>query len=196
MTIIIDGYNVIKPLMRLLKVGDQKRDNFIKQLERYAQISKNQVQVVFDGGDSSFVKTSMNNRVTVIYSGYKSSADEIIKKKISDMLGDTIVVTTDRDICFYAMSLNKVTVDSDAFYAYMMSAIKNNQSLYKEHKKKYDAIHKRAGHDSSPEIDMLMYESASAMPCKYDNDDTVVSIKQKNKNSKLERKIEKIVKKL
>ena len=84
MQIIIDGYNLIKQLFNVSKVSEKKRDSYIQQLISRAKAKSHTLVIVFDGGSYGFPTQEYLNGNLIIYSGYKESADDVIKKYVSD----------------------------------------------------------------------------------------------------------------
>lgn len=197
MTIIIDGYNVLKPLAQSNEVGERRRARFIERVAAYARSSSNDITIVFDGGDSPFPERVREYGIVVYYSGYKESADDVIKRLLNQARhADVILVSTDRDLCWYAENLEIVTIDSHVFYGYMSE----KEAFGKTSKlRKNGELHKREGHESEAEIDALMEEASSMMFLQSDDDEYTQHEhrrKQKKKCSKAERRLQKIVKKL
>lgn len=197
MRIIIDAYNVLKPLGSTDEVSDGKREKFIKNIAEYARSTGNQVTVVFDGGGYVRPTRLKEHGIVVIYSGYRDTADDVIKKNIDDTVArsELIIVSTDRDICNYANEKRIVTMDSLVFYRYLHDHDYQSDRLHK--KIKQTGLHKREGHESTSELDALMEEASSMMIPHSDREIEGENEKRCGKKlSKAERYLRKIAKKL
>ena len=102
---IIDGYNLIKQTTALNKVNfKDSREALIRFLTVHTpQGSKNNtITIVFDGWQGNFYYRA-DSCIQIIFSNDRS-ADEIIKQLVerTDNVKNTIVVTNDREVQFYA----------------------------------------------------------------------------------------------
>lgn len=75
------------------------------------------ITVVFDGhgGMSSTDTKQVTGGVSVIFSRIGKKADDVIKELISKSRGETIVITSDREIVRFAWSHGAIPVDSEIF---------------------------------------------------------------------------------
>ncbi len=73
--------------------------------------------MVFDGhgGMSSTDTKQVTGGVTVVFSRIGKRADDVIKELILKSRGETIVITSDRDIVNFAWSHDAIPVDSEIF---------------------------------------------------------------------------------
>jgi predicted RNA-binding protein with PIN domain len=201
--IIIDGYNVLKPKSKNEIVSERRRIFFIDQLAAYSKRSSNQVVIVFDGGGSPFIERLKQDGVAVIYSGFRDSADDVIKQLLYEQrIDDALLVSTDRDICNHAEALSIVSIDAHDFYSYLQD---DHAELPGQVKKNtVHGVHKRPGHKSSSEVDDLMQLASSMMLPHSDRDaDSYLDyadVERKKsvakKLSKKEKQLQKIIKKL
>lgn len=108
MFIAVDGYNFIKQspeLRRLEQVELQKaREGLIERLVQYKRFKGHPIAVVFDGwqegktgGDRQRIKG-----IEVIFSRVGEKADEVLKRLAAEKRGGIVVVTSDREVAFFA----------------------------------------------------------------------------------------------
>lgn len=196
MIIIIDAYNVLKQASSAQHISDAQRNAFIKQLARYAHIKGHTMIVVFDAGESSRPTEEKRGALRIIYSGHNTNADEIIKKLCTQFKHlQTVVVSNDREICSFASFYGIACIEALGMYELLQSAERVEDITFQ--KQSGQAL-KRAGHESSAELDQLMHESTQNMLIKSEdiqfrsNDRRSVSATP----SKAEKKIKKLVNKL
>lgn len=150
--LLIDGYNFLKNTSSELHIKDSVRVEFISKLSSYSRKKNHQVIVVFDGGDSPFPLKDAIKGVTVIYSGYKRSADEVIKDYLDENKGkEILLVSSDRDLQKFSKNLNLDFISVSEFYS-IFSYQKNSVPV-----KKDDTLYKTTG-KNSPELDELMIQ--------------------------------------
>lgn len=112
--IIIDGYNVIGILHNDL---EKARGDFIDLLIKYKTAKNHYIAVVFDAyksGDKS-EQISFSGGLKIIYTRLGETADDVIKRIISEERREWIVVTSDRDVIKHTWSVNSIPVPSDIF---------------------------------------------------------------------------------
>lgn len=108
MLIALDGYNFIKQspeLRRLEQVELQKaRQGLIERLVQYKRVKGHSIAVVFDGWQEG--KTSGHRErisgIEVIFSRVGEKAGEVLKRLAGEKREGVMVVTSDRDIAFFA----------------------------------------------------------------------------------------------
>ena len=196
MIIIIDAYNVLKQASSAQLISDAQRIAFIKQLARYAHIKGHTIMVVFDAGESSRPTEEKRGALRIIYSGHNTNADEIIKKLCAQCKHlQTVVVSNDREICSFASFHGIACIEALGLYELLQSTEQIEEIKFQ--KQSGQAL-KRAGHQSSAELDALMQESTQHMLLKSED----VQFKSNNRQSvsatpsKAEKKIKKLVNKL
>ncbi|MDX9713807.1 MAG: NYN domain-containing protein [Dissulfurispiraceae bacterium] len=120
--IIIDGYNVIGIMHRDIEAS---RNSFIEFLIAYYKKSDNDITVVFDGhkSGSRFEESMIRGGVRVIYSRLNATADDVIKRIITEERRQWIVVSSDRAIVSHAWSTGSIPIDSDLFYQKALTRI-------------------------------------------------------------------------
>lgn len=192
MNIFIDAYNLLKQLHGVTQVSPSQNYKFIEQLKRFAHAKKHTVYLVYDGGQSARAESEHSGPITIIHSGYKLSADDIIKQKILNYAHEhTILVSDDRELCDYVSSARFATLGTSDFYKLMKQDIQKQNVAYM----KTGVAEKRAGYASSEELDKLMHEASSIGYYKEDSDE----LQEKyfpTQLSKKEKKLKKLVKKL
>ncbi len=125
MWVIIDGYNVIRSSgfaddYSFNKLENQ-RNTFISLLSDYASSSSNRVSVVFDAAntDSLHWTRGQVDGVDVYYSSGGQTADDLIKDLVEGAQNprDCMVVTSDKEIQYFARSLGASIVSARDLYA-------------------------------------------------------------------------------
>lgn len=108
MFIALDGYNFIKQspeLRRLEQVGLQKaREGLIERLVQYKRLKGHSIAVVFDGwqeGKAAGHRERISG-IEVIFSRIGEKADEVLKRLAAEKREAIMVVTSDRDVAFFA----------------------------------------------------------------------------------------------
>ncbi len=89
----------------------------INALIEYRKKKGHDITIVFDGWKSGEGKEnkSMTGGITVVYSRIGDKADAVIKRTISSIRREWIVVTSDRDIADHAWASGSVPVSSEDF---------------------------------------------------------------------------------
>lgn len=200
MILVIDAYNVLKSQLAPSSVTATTAQWFVKTVSGYARSKKHEAIIVFDGGQSSFPARSTVHGVSVIYSGYRTTADDVIKKLLHENEPALfLMVSSDRELCMYAEYLGIVSMDSSAFYGLL-----REYTCPDIHKKKASmcAAQKRPGYESSADLDALMCDASCKILRKDDDqsDDEDEWQQQRRqgtkKESKIERRLVRVVKKL
>ncbi len=191
MNIVIDGYNMIKQALKKTTITESERSSILIRLDSYARRKQHTVHIIFDGGPYDRPTKERFRSLTIVYSGRKQSADDVIKTYIEEkVLPGMLIVTTDRNLNAFAYSHSVASIDSIDFYAFMNE--KPPQTL--GFKKAPGKAHKREGFESSSELDMLMQEGANILYYKDEEDE--VEPDSAKKRSKQEKLAQKLVKKL
>ncbi|MFH1202037.1 MAG: NYN domain-containing protein [Candidatus Omnitrophota bacterium] len=105
---ILDGYNLIKQTPSLtgkkLKDSREKLIHFIRD-KRPQGSERNAITIVFDGASNGFDYPTKNCAVTIIFTR-DESADAWIKRAVEKAKEPKkiVVVTNDKEICFYVRS--------------------------------------------------------------------------------------------
>lgn len=190
MNIFIDAYNLLKQLHGVTQVSAQQKERFMDQLNQFARAKGHAIYLVYDGGSLSRPESEHVGVLTIIHSGYKLSADDVIKQKMLHYASEhTLLVSDDRQLCDYLAAAGFAALGTADFYTLMKQDIKKTEAAFM----KKGVAHKIPGYSSTPEIDQLMQESGlygyeKELESQQDN--------YPEKLSKKEKKLKKLVKKL
>lgn len=193
MLVVIDGYNLIKQVLGTKRVSQRQRNEFIMQLGAYFKKRKLRGIIIFDGGESSYPYQEKNDALTIIYSGYKETADEVIARYLqAHREYEILVVSSDRAVRQYAETLGKQTMKAPEFYYTYLE--KKPQTLVVSR----DQTFFKLSADSSKELDNLMMEASEDLEIKKDDFPECEMPRHKSvqKLSKEERKRKKLIDKL
>ncbi len=115
MHIIIDGYNLIGTLHKDM---EKAREGLIDLLIDYIKIKNYDITVVFDAykQGNSYEHSSYRGGIRIIYTRLGQTADDVIKRMISEVRREWIIITSDRDVINYTWSMNSIPISSDIFY--------------------------------------------------------------------------------
>lgn len=157
MKLIIDGYNLIKNIEPHEHISENRRLEFINRLIRYARKKNIKIVIVFDGGDFSFPSTEKADKlVKVYYSGYKETADEVIKDYIDKHKEKGfMLVSTDNELRSYAKLHGIESLSSADFNKILSEAEGTSVNVLKSN----DTLHKTTSQEN-PELDILMEEAS------------------------------------
>ena len=191
MKLIIDGYNLIKMVSKAQHIAVDHRDQFLRQLGSYAKNKKLQIIVVFDGGDVSFVYSERIYGMEILYSGFQTSADDVIGRYITDRRGkeEMMVISSDREITNFAVSCGVDILGVVEFYSLVCAA--EEAAILP----KFTSQISKIGSNYDPELDELMEEGSRQIKFKKElnSSSRVASAK---KLSKVERQKRRKLKKL
>lgn len=191
MHIIIDGYNLLKSLFKKEEIAQKERAWFHAQAADYARKKNHTIAIVYDGGSVDRPTEEKKGAIATIYSGWRSTADDVIKTMIDEKAQrDMLVVTTDNQLSSYAVRGGVPTMRSYDFYKLLRM---EDEPDFEGYKKAPGIAHKSEGHVSSADIDALMQEASSILQYKKEEGGEE---KNKQKLSKQERLAVKIIKKL
>jgi len=194
MIILIDAYNLLKTILHTQFIHNTERIKFLALFERYARLSNNEIIIVFDGENEDYEYEKIYSHIQVYYSGYKQTADDVIKIKLKSSQGlDILLVTLDRELRQYAEQCKIESIGVVEFYEIL-------KNVMKQYEKKEiiisQAIHK-SSIDDNIEVDALMeFGSRKLISKEQDKDMRVGSFyKDKKYSSKKYKKLfKKIVK--
>lgn len=131
MHIIIDGYNVLKQALGNKQISEGQRRAFINALGKYGAKKNHSIVVVFDGGPDAWPSQERDHGILVVYSGIKESADDIIKKSISQR-PHVLLVTSDNGLKSAAQHGTAV-IDSLEFYILVKQELAPKEKLEHAH---------------------------------------------------------------
>jgi len=158
MLIVIDGYNLLKRILKKEYSSKYLRDKLINLLLKYCKVKQHKIIIVFDSGDSIYkVKKEIDNSLVVVYSGFQIDADTYIKEFIDEKIEQFIVVSSDRQISSYAIEKNKISINVDIFI-YYLNRFKAQHISKVIIKNRLDNIFK-ISNDNNQELDNLIYEN-------------------------------------
>ena len=157
MIIVIDAYNFIKHVSGKSLISDKEIRGWIDTFKKYTRLKTNKVVLVFDAGPYICQSDEIHENVTIIYSGQKQSADDVIKTWLANHRGvDVLVVTSDREIRNFASGIDILSVASDDFYNIFVRVMHCEETY--EQKIKH-TLHKTTMVESL-ELDELMEKSS------------------------------------
>ncbi len=195
MIILIDAYNILKYTGKALHVSEDQRKAFIREVARYAATKHHEAVIVFDGGSYDYPAFFKEDGVTVVYSGQRMTADDVIKSLIiryeaQNQAESVVVVSSDRDVQVYAKQYKALPINAQEFYNFIRTV---TQTSLVRVVKSTEAPQKMANYESTPELDVLM-ERASSWVVIKDIESELPRASQKF--SKKDKKLHKLVKKL
>lgn len=153
MIILIDAYNLFKTVLHTKFVVQKELIIFLQLFEKYAKIRSHKIILVFDGDSDTCQFIDDYHLITIYYSGYKQTADDLIKIKLQLLKGqDILLVTSDRDIRKFAQQLLIESIGSQEFYKILQNVM---QSKNKQETVITQTIHKTSD-NHNPELDLLM----------------------------------------
>ncbi len=194
MNIIIDGYNLLKQVCKKKEITERERSRFGQFAASYATKKKHTIYIIYDGGPFDRPTSEKRGSVITVYSGRRSTADDVIKTYIDEkILKDMLIVTTDRQLTNYAAHAHIPSLDSLDFYGFMQGLASKIQERV-GFKKVSGEAHKLHEEEVSPELDALMQEAASVLLYKREEDEE--KAKKGQKPSKKERIALALLKKL
>lgn len=195
MLLLIDGYNLLKNILKTSFVEPKKIEIFIGWLMDYAKIKHHEILIFFDGGPYDRpTYEKKDSRVSIQYTGYRKSADDAIKDYLRNTnLNNVLVVTSDRDINLFAQSLGVNSIDSEAFNILLKESKIKSKFILGKSQAEIIKLNKNKVDD---ELDKLMQEGSKYLLYKdIDNDEDTGFSKEKTL-SRHEKKMLKISKKL
>ena len=123
MRFLIDAYNVIGQLDHIQLSDPNKVNLFVDWIERNKEAG-DQMILVFDGQNKlmGFSSTEKRMGMTVIHTSGQRTADTYIKDKlaVTKDKSNIIVVTSDRDILYFAKKNKIKTITSKGFILFML----------------------------------------------------------------------------
>lgn len=152
MLIVIDGYNLLKQVLRETMISEFRREQFIKQLSAYAAKKSHKIIVVFDAGPFSRSTKERMHGIYVVYSGTRETADDYIRDYVeAHKSEDLLLVTSDRELRRHAAARSVESIESIQFYAMVQEAIKKQAA-----QKGLTVQTIKTSQDADHELDALM----------------------------------------
>ena len=137
---LIDGYNAINRLKSLNKIANLKkvRDSLINIIKQKLKSSNNKISVIFDGKVEFAFRSEKNNASIKIIFSKGESADDLIKKIVSqsDKPRQIAVVSDDKEIIYFTRSLKAKVVSVKDFFEGNNYTIKKEAGLTNQHSQK------------------------------------------------------------
>lgn len=191
MIIILDGYNILKQFYLPDQVLTAQRTTFINQLKKYAYKKGHEIILVFDGGNSTYSTREVMDKITVVYSGIRQSADDYIIEYCNiHKTKQYLLITSDNALIKKITNQHIVTLDSISFMKFLKTALSSNTPP------KAENIITKLTTESSALIDELMMHAAKLPHEKKDVYTDLISKTNNKQLSKQERKLHLILKKL
>lgn len=191
MILVIDAYNVLKQVLPSLQIGERERARFIEQLGRYARYRQHKVILVFDGGPYDRATQERSAGVYVVYAGWHESADDYIKRYLSEHRElDIVLVSSDREVRAVADRLQIESVQAQEFYGLMQAALIESSSV---NTRQTQAM--KTSESRNDELDALMMAGSAVVQGKVED----VTVEQRDRSSKairLSKKERKKIKKI
>lgn len=195
MIIIIDAYNLFKTVLHTQFIESAQRIKFLKMFDSYAQFRvSNEVVLIFDGGQNPYEIEENYKHVTLFYSGFMQSADDIIKKQLMMHKNlDILLVTSDRELRKYAKQCKIESLGSMEFYRILQDVMKV------QNKKEVvitNTIYKTIIDENTEVDDLMEYGSRLLVTKEIDkNIKVIVRYNDEQGNSKKDKKLlKKIIK--
>ncbi len=189
MILLIDGYNLIKQVIKSTDVSPDIRSKFINELAGYSKKKNHKIVIVFDGGDFPFPSLEEYNNIQIIYSGYKDSADTVIKDYLSENSSkDILLVSSDRELRDCASKLNIDSIKSLEFYGF----VNNLKTGIIPKKVRGDTVVHKTSSESDINLDELMMGASGRIYFKEED----FEVKNLIDDRKLENNSKKILKKI
>lgn len=199
MFLIVDGYNVLKRHGSRRTITQEERERFLRLVDRYLSVKRHEAIIVFDGGASLYQTCEKWGNVTVMYAGGGRTADECILELLDRAAKDThILVSSDRELIMAAEACDIPFLDAETFYGRVHEIV--HLATPRGNVFEGGAI-KRAGCTSSSEVDALL-AGVKVTASKEERGRVEkghcerISSKERERKSKVERRLEKIARKL
>lgn len=129
--IIIDGYNLIGTSHKDM---EKAREGLIDLLISYKNIKNHDITVIFDAykqGDK-YERSSLSGGVKIIYTRLGETADDVIKRIISEVRKEWVIITSDRDVVKHTWSVHSIPVPSEVFFDILQRTLKNTSANIEE----------------------------------------------------------------
>lgn len=128
MTIIIDGYNVLKQREPREYITEEQRQKLIKLVWIYGRRKEHTMVIAFDGGPMPKPSREVHDGVTVLYAGWQLTADDTIKEYIEEHVAkELLLVSSDRQLNTFAAQHGVTSIDSLAFWEIMEDTLKKER---------------------------------------------------------------------
>jgi predicted RNA-binding protein with PIN domain len=121
MLIAIDGYNFIKQSPELKKLElielQKAREGLLEQLKQYKRLKGHSILVVFDGWQEGPLAghRERSGGIEAVFSKPGEKADDVLKRISMEKKGGVMVVTSDRDVAYFAGKKGATVIDVPDF---------------------------------------------------------------------------------
>lgn len=126
MNTIIDGHNLISKIPGLdLSMPDDEQ-HLIELLNRYGQLSRNKIEVYFDGAPVGQAGARNFGRVQAHFVSQSQTADDAIRKrlvKLGRSARNWVVITSDRSVQSAAHEAHAQVMNSEDYASHMQSSL-------------------------------------------------------------------------
>lgn len=162
MILLVDGYNVLKSQLASKYADEHDRHRFIQQLIKFANRKNNRLIIVFDGGSHPWDLSEPYGEHDVMYSGYKQTADVVLRKLIARYRGyDVMVISSDREVVRYAKHHGLTPLSAQEFIGMLQQVVSIPSPVVKGTQEPV-----KITDEKNAELDILMEESSRKMPVK------------------------------
>lgn len=193
MKVLVDGYNVLKQITKNPHIHPSERTSFITELSRYARIKKLDMLLVFDGLPADAEQIPIKSAIRIHFSGANRSADDYLKDRLeSAHHSSTLLVSSDRELVLYAQEYEIPSIDADYFYQLVRVAL-NHQSVTPDRR---TAELVKTTQSNNSDLAALMEQWTQKIPVKDTPPNGLSITQQKSQQSKTEKKLLHILKKL
>jgi predicted RNA-binding protein with PIN domain len=191
MKLIIDGYNLIRSVTHR-RATEPDIQHMLGRLRRYQRVTQHEIVIVFDGGDGTHRYQTGYHGLTVWYSGVRETADDLIKDFLRTAHADgTVLISDDRQLNEVAQECDIVSVSPLFFLARLneREGIKKSSAA-----SALKAI--KTSTEANVELDSLMEAYSGSAGSKKEGEQGILSIPKHKKGSKVERRLEALMRKL
>lgn len=178
MHILIDGYNVLKQMLTADQVSLPQRRAFTNMLGKYAAKKNHTITLVFDGGPDTWPCKERDHGITILYSGTKQTADDVIKKLLLEKKHGVLLISSDNELKARAAQRGIDSMNADDFYTLV-----KNELIQKSELKTSDVVIK-----TSTQTESLVDELMRADKRKIYKDDEIEENKRTSPSQKLSKK--------
>lgn len=126
--LIVDGYNLIRQVPELAhkekRSLEEGRQHLIDLLAAYKKIKRHKISVVFDGvlSLSEYPAAYQEKGIHVMFSSEYHSADDLIKRMVTEEKERAMVVSSDNAILRFAENQGSDVIGSPEFYDKLLMA--------------------------------------------------------------------------
>jgi predicted RNA-binding protein with PIN domain len=190
MKLIIDGYNLIRSVTHK-RATQPDIAHMLGRLRRYQRATEHEITIVFDGGDSMHRYQTGYHGLTLWYSGLRETADDVIRTLLSTVHPEsTVLISDDRQLNEVAQERAIVSVSPLFFIARLAE-----REGIKPTKQRAHGLTKTS-EDSNAELDALMQAYSGSTVPKKENETDIMHTPKHKKSSKIERRLEALMRKL